>query len=160
MPPKERICDLIPAYSAGEIVSRNPGKSEEVPQTCTSCCESLKESGRKRMVFTALKMAVLAPMPSARVRTATRVKPGFFTSMRRPKRRSCQSVPIFVPPSFIAQRDHRIHVHRPPRRDPAGCQGHAGEQGGDSRKRRRVVRGHAEKLTREQSRQQEASRNA
>src|SRR5690348_16003165 len=40
-------------------------------------------------------MAVLAPMPSARVSTAMIVKPGDFTSIRRPKRRSCKIVPIF-----------------------------------------------------------------
>src|SRR5690348_15983301 len=40
-------------------------------------------------------MAVLAPMPRATVRTAMIVKPGDFTSIRRPKRRSCKIVPIF-----------------------------------------------------------------
>src|SRR5437016_8420619 len=33
-----------------------------------------------------LKIAVLAPMPRARVRTATAVKPGDLRSRRRPKR--------------------------------------------------------------------------
>ena len=33
--------------------------------------------------FTALKMAVFAPMPSASVSTATAVKQGFFSSWRR-----------------------------------------------------------------------------
>ena len=36
-----------------------------------------------------LKTAVLAPMPSARVSTETRVKPGLLRSERRAKRRSC-----------------------------------------------------------------------
>jgi hypothetical protein len=31
-----------------------------------------------------LKIAVFAPMPSARVMMAIRVKPGFFTSIRTP----------------------------------------------------------------------------
>ena len=39
-------------------------------------------------VFTTLNTAVLAPMPSASVSTATAVKPGFFASMRRPNFRS------------------------------------------------------------------------
>jgi hypothetical protein len=33
---------------------------------------------------TTLKIAVLAPMPSANVNTATAVKPGFFASIRAP----------------------------------------------------------------------------
>src|SRR2546422_4129965 len=48
-------------------------------------------SGRRRTALTALKIAVFAPMPSASVRTATRVKPGFLTSIRRAKRRSWRS---------------------------------------------------------------------
>src|ERR1700688_894879 len=36
--------------------------------------ESLYGSGRRITAFTMLKMAVLAPMPRARVRTATQVK--------------------------------------------------------------------------------------
>jgi len=35
-------------------------------------------------VFTTLKIAVFAPMPSANVITATKVKPGFLLSVRRP----------------------------------------------------------------------------
>src|SRR5262245_9240503 len=37
-------------------------------------------------------MAVFAPMPSASAITAAAVKPGFFNSIRKPKRTSCQSV--------------------------------------------------------------------
>jgi hypothetical protein len=40
-------------------------------------------SGFNRTAFTTVKMAVLAPMPSASVRTATAVKPGFFRSIRK-----------------------------------------------------------------------------
>jgi hypothetical protein len=39
-----------------------------------------------------LKMAVLAPMPSASVRLANKVKPGCFRSIRAPLRRSWPSV--------------------------------------------------------------------
>src|SRR5437667_10817312 len=39
-------------------------------------------------------MAVLAPMPSASVSIATALTPGFFDSIRRPYRRSCQTVSI------------------------------------------------------------------
>ena len=38
--------------------------------------------------MTTLKIAVFAPIPSARVSTATAVKPGFFSSWRKAKRRS------------------------------------------------------------------------
>src|SRR5262247_789663 len=42
------------------------------------------------MALTMLKIAVVAPMPSARVRIATPVEVAFFQSMRAPKRRSCR----------------------------------------------------------------------
>jgi len=47
-----------------------------------------KGKGRRRTPLTRLKMAVLAPIPSASVSTATAVKPGFLISMRAPKRKS------------------------------------------------------------------------
>ena len=40
-----------------------------------------------------LKIVVLTPMPSASVSTATAVKPGFFTSIRKAKRRSFMAMP-------------------------------------------------------------------
>src|SRR5437773_963832 len=45
-------------------------------------------SGRSRTALTMLKMAVLAPMPSASVRTATKVNPGDLRSWRRANFRS------------------------------------------------------------------------
>src|SRR5213083_2404323 len=54
--------------------------------------ESLYGSGRSTTAFTMLKMAVFAPMPRASVRAATAVKPGFFRSMRKAKRRSWKNV--------------------------------------------------------------------
>src|ERR1700691_4978762 len=56
----------------------------------TSWEEFLKGSGRSRTALTTLKIAVLAPMPRARVRMATRVKPGDFASMRMANLRSCR----------------------------------------------------------------------
>jgi hypothetical protein len=41
-------------------------------------------SGRMRMVFTILKIAVFKPIPSAREMMATSVKPGDFDSTRKP----------------------------------------------------------------------------
>ncbi len=49
----------------------------------TSCSGFGNESGRKSTVSTTLKMALFTPIPSARVRTATMVKPGDFRSMRK-----------------------------------------------------------------------------
>jgi hypothetical protein len=43
-------------------------------------------------------MAVLTPMPKASVKTAIKVKPGFFVNIRTQKRKSCNSVRI-IPPS-------------------------------------------------------------
>jgi hypothetical protein len=43
---------------------------------------SLKGSGFSSMESTILKIAVLAPIPKARVRVATAAKPGLFQSIR------------------------------------------------------------------------------
>src|SRR5580700_6202374 len=51
---------------------------------------SLTGRGRKRKTLARLKIAVLAPIPSASVRMAMKVKPGLLRSMRRLKRISCQ----------------------------------------------------------------------
>src|SRR5512134_494996 len=55
-------------------------------------------SGRSRMALMTLKIAVLAPIPSASVATATKVKAGDFTSVRAAKRMSRQSSSIVDPP--------------------------------------------------------------
>jgi hypothetical protein len=51
-------------------------------------------TGRVRSIspFVMVKILVLAPIPRARVRMATAVNPGDFGRMRRPYRKSCQSV--------------------------------------------------------------------
>src|SRR5436305_1674760 len=58
-------------------------------------------SGRSRTALTMLKMAVLAPIPSASVRTATNVNPGDLRSWRR------ASVRSFI--SFGTKRDNWIN---------------------------------------------------
>ncbi len=50
--------------------------------TRINSCGSRNGSGRKMSTFTALKIAVVAPMPIASVSTATAVKPGRRTSPR------------------------------------------------------------------------------
>ena len=50
----------------------------------TNCSGWLTGSDFNRNVFTTLKMAELAPMPSARVSTTMAVNPGFLTNWRTP----------------------------------------------------------------------------
>src|SRR6266566_9347360 len=72
------------------------------------------ENGRPRRKRSCirLKMAVFMPMPSARVSTATVVKPGDLRSCRRAKRRS------FI--SFSAQCLNRIDMRGATRRKKTG----------------------------------------
>src|SRR5713101_2464511 len=58
----------------------------------TSCCGSLTGRRRRRTWSRRVKMAVLAPMPRARVRIATAVKPGVRASMRKVYLRSRRTV--------------------------------------------------------------------
>ena len=57
-------------------------------KTITRRSESGYGRGESSNVCTTLKIAVLAPMPSASVRIATAAKPGALSSWRRAKRRS------------------------------------------------------------------------
>src|SRR5471032_1890016 len=52
---------------------------------------------------------------------------------------------------FIAQRDRRVHRHRPPRRDVTGRERYRKTKAGDRRERRRVGRGHAVEQLRQQA---------
>jgi hypothetical protein len=52
--------------------------------TMTREAGSRMGSGRRSTVSTTVKMALFAPIPRARVATATSVKPGLRTSMRAP----------------------------------------------------------------------------
>jgi hypothetical protein len=54
----------------------------------TRRCGSGYGNGRNSTPFTTLKMAVFAPIPKARVITATRVKPGFLPNERSANFRS------------------------------------------------------------------------
>src|SRR5713101_501785 len=65
----------------------------------TSCWGSLTGRRRSKTWSRRVKMAVFAPMPRARVRTATAVKPGVRTSMRKvyfKSRRAVSSQPMMV----------------------------------------------------------------
>ncbi len=55
------------------------GMSSEMRTMRSECANG---SGRRRMAWRTLKMAVVAPMPSAKVRSATTLKPGVLTNIR------------------------------------------------------------------------------
>src|SRR6266566_1166707 len=59
-----------------------------------------KGNGRSSTPYTTVKIAVLAPIPRASVRTATAVNPGFFASIRKAYRMSCQSVAMLRLPAL------------------------------------------------------------
>ena len=63
-----------------------------VSHSATSRSGALYGSGRSSTALTTLKMAVLAPMPIARVKVTTAVKPGCFLNSLRACRRSWSSV--------------------------------------------------------------------
>src|SRR5215211_1518957 len=78
-----------------------------------------KGSGFSNTALTTLKIAVLAPMPSASVRTATRENPGDLRSWRRANFRS------FI--SFCPQRDDWINARCAASRNP-GSEARRGEK--------------------------------
>ena len=57
-----------------------------ISNTVYSCCGSRTGSMRSSKAFSALKTAVFAPMPRARVRIAVMAKPGDLPNWRTPKR--------------------------------------------------------------------------
>src|SRR5204863_6459363 len=75
---------------------------------------------RSISAFITLKIAVLAPIPRARVRMAMQLMTGFFSSWRKANLRS-----------FITQCLHRIDSRRFTGRQPAGENRHAHQQQGD-----------------------------
>src|SRR5260370_24286922 len=65
------------------------------PQTSTSSSgRSMPGKGARSTALIQVKMVALAPIPSAKVTTTVRVKPGRFSSVRRLYRKSCQKVSI------------------------------------------------------------------
>src|SRR5207244_8735064 len=81
------------------------------PDTTTlSLHDALPISGseRSKTESRTLKIAVLAPIPRASVKTAIRVKPGFFASMRNANRKSCQR---FAIPSSLRTNPPRSEEH-------------------------------------------------
>src|SRR2546422_157104 len=87
-------------------------------------------------------MAVLAPMPSASVSTATVVKPGFFSNWRKANLRS-----------FISERFHGIDFRRAPGGQPTGYQGHEGKKQNNGDEGGRIRRAYAVEQTAQEPRQ-------
>src|ERR1700704_1695421 len=86
----------------------------------TSCCGSFTASDFSSRPWISVKMAVLAPIPKPRDRTATAVKPGLLRSWRKAKRKSWISpVTIVLRLLFVAQRHHGIDLACPAGRDVA-----------------------------------------
>ena len=82
---------------------------------------SLNGSRRRNRSLTKLKIVVFSPMPSASVRTATRVNPGDLRSWRRANLR------LFI--LFGAQRFNRIDLGGAPRWQQTRDQSSYREQG-------------------------------
>src|SRR5947207_7050663 len=89
-----------------------------------------------------LNTAVFAPIPSARVRTATTVKPGAFASWRSAYRRSFIRLQSFHP-----QRFNWIDSSSAARWQPASCERYQSQRHGSAEKRRRIPDAHFVKET-------------
>src|ERR1017187_6820413 len=84
--------------------------------------------GRNSTLSIQLKTVVLAAMPIASVSTATSVKPGLFSDIRRPNRKSCANVRMRPSSrdqgSVLQSRCHLLPLHTHSHIVPASqCQG-------------------------------------
>ncbi|CAM4242417.1 hypothetical protein COEX109129_14910 [Corallococcus exiguus] len=84
-PSKARVCSRRSIRSGGDV---GPGPCWPTLNSRTSRASSRRGNGRSSTACTTLKMATLAPMPSASVATATTVKVGLRRSRRSASRRS------------------------------------------------------------------------
>src|SRR5215217_3059055 len=83
-------------------------------QTDTICSGSLNGSGRRRIESTALKIAVLTPIPSANVTSAIAVAPGLFNKLRNQNRISVKIEFISVPSVLlVTERPEWVHLRGP-----------------------------------------------
>src|SRR5208282_5715822 len=133
-----------------------PGKWAFCSRTSTMCDGSGNGSGRKSTPLTTVKIAVLAPIPSARVKMATAAKPAFLMRTRTPYLKSCHKVRIRLllprpqPCSrsrlLVTQRDQWIHLRRAPRRKIRRHGRNHGENCRHTYKRERVRRANAVEL--------------
>ena len=92
-----------------------------------------------RTALTTLKMEVFAPIPSARVKIATKVNPGVFQSCRKAKRRSFIEF-VVVRHSFRSEHDHWIDARGSPGGQPGGSHRGEGENRTDAKKDSKISR--------------------
>ncbi len=83
MAEKTEFCVCQSMKFAGETSSVETPVLRTVCETVTICSECGYGSGSNNTVSITLKMALFAPIPSARVSTAMKVKPGDLTSCRK-----------------------------------------------------------------------------
>src|SRR3954471_4050022 len=107
---------------AGPATFETPGRFAFVSQITAMRSASRYGKRSRKTALTTVKMALFTPIPSARVRTATKVKPGDFRSCRKAKRKSLMIWSQVASPSFGAESDNGI--------DARGAAG--GEPGGES----------------------------
>src|SRR5437016_1020100 len=119
-------------YSSAETGMSTRSWEGKLPRTDTSRLSSPHPSERSNTAWTTLKMAVVAPMPSASAATAAAVKPGVRSSPRTANLRSRSSVSMI---SLRSQGRHRIDPRGAQRRDAAGGDGNEPEDRGDHRVR-------------------------
>src|SRR5262249_48576811 len=113
----------------------------------TSCSACGYGNGSKSAASTTVKIAVVAPMPSAIVITAMKVNPGDFRSWRRANLRS------FI--SFGAQCSNWINVCGTPGREQTCDQRDRCKQNSRACKQRRIVRRDLIQLRRNQAPERE-----
>src|SRR5438270_11185794 len=99
-------------------------------------------SGRSKTALTMLKIAVFAPIPSASVRTATKVNPGDLRSWRRANLRS-----LIL---FCAQRDYRVDAGGAAGWNKTGKQSGDGKSCGSNGNQKRITRRDLVKLSRDE----------
>src|SRR5436190_9196183 len=136
---------------AGPTTLERPGLAAFVSQITAIRSASRYGSFSRNTALTTVKIAVFAPMPSARVRTATKVKPGELRSWRIAQRRSFIGFACHLSHvtghslcSFRSKRDDRIDLRRAarrqPRRDRDACGKHNDGADPDPRTARRNFR--------------------
>src|SRR5690348_2280718 len=107
-------------------------------------------SGRRRTASTTEKIAVFAPIPSARVSTATAANTGDLRRERKAYRTSWE-IPFMIP-SLFPQGRHGRGLRGPASRQEARERGDGDHQPDRRRDRRGVVRAHLEEEAREEPR--------
>jgi hypothetical protein len=92
-----RDCDRQSRKLGCDTANVGQPRSTLLSQTRTRRSGSVNGSGRSITALTTLKMAVVAPTPSASVRAAMAVKPGLFRRARAAYRRSWRVFVMALP---------------------------------------------------------------